>query len=353
MEIGGRTLKCFTEVDEISRSLSSAFDYEFNGESSFELPLISIPDDYSIGLIVGPSGSGKSSLLAEIGEIKNPYWDDRKSVCSHFHNEIEAKEKLGAAGLNSIPAMVLPFSKLSNGQQFRANIARLLNSNAVIDEFTSVVDRQVAKSCSWAVQRYIREKNIKNVVFASCHYDIIEWLNPDWVFDTETKSMSSRGLVRRPEIKIELFKVSCEVWSLFSNHHYLSADINKSSRCWVAMWAGKPIGFASVIAFPSGTVKNAWRGHRTVVLPDYQGMGIGVRISDAVGAIITSEGGRFFSKTANYRMGEYRNRSLLWKPTSKNGMARKDYSSNRKTKESNYKHKHINRVCYSHEYINK
>jgi len=351
MRIGGKTLTCSTKIDDIAKSLSSAFDYEFHGEASFDVPAVEIPDSYAIGLIVGPSGSGKSSLLSEIGNIEMPQWDDSKSVCSHFADDVDAKEKLGAAGLNSIPAMLLPYSRLSNGQKFRANIARLLNSNVVIDEFTSVVDRQVAKSCSWAVQRYIRGMGLRNVVFASCHYDIIEWLNPDWVFDTETKVMSNRGLVRRPEIRIELFKVDCKAWGLFSSHHYLSADINKSARCWVAVWDGRPIGFASVIAFPNGNIKNAWRGHRTVVLPDYQGLGIGVRISDAVGEIITNEGGRYFSKTANFRMGEYRNNSPVWRATSKNGMARKDYAANRKTKESNYKHKHIARCCYSHEYI--
>jgi GNAT superfamily N-acetyltransferase len=106
-----------------------------------------------------------------------------------------------------------------------------------------------------------------------------------------------------------------------------------------------------VIAFPSGTIKRAFRGHRTVILPDYQGLGIGVRISDAAGEIIRREGGRYFSKTSNYRMGEYRNKSDKWRPTSKNMKARPDYKSDKKTKESKYKHKHIERVCFSHEYI--
>jgi GNAT superfamily N-acetyltransferase len=106
-----------------------------------------------------------------------------------------------------------------------------------------------------------------------------------------------------------------------------------------------------VIAFPSGNFKNAWRGHRTVVLPDFQGLGLGVRISDAVGEIVLSWGGRYFSKTSSYRMGEYRSRSKLWRPTSKNGKSRQDYGSGRITKESKHKHKHINRICYCHEYL--
>ena len=51
-----------------------------------------------------------------------------------------------------------------------------------MDEFTSVVNRDVAKSMSHALQRYIRQKDLK-IVIASCHFDIIEWLNPDYVFN--------------------------------------------------------------------------------------------------------------------------------------------------------------------------
>ena len=57
-------------------------------------------------------------------------------------------------------------------------------------EFTSVVDRSVAKSCSMAVRRYVDQNSLKNLVFASCHRDIIEWLQPDWVFDTDTGELS-------------------------------------------------------------------------------------------------------------------------------------------------------------------
>jgi GNAT superfamily N-acetyltransferase len=112
------------------------------------------------------------------------------------------------------------------------------------------------------------------------------------------------------------------------------------------------IGFSSALAFPNGNFKNAWREHRTVVLPDYQGMGVGVRISDAVAEIFVSDGCRYFSKTVHPRMGEYRNNSVLWAATSKNMKARADYLTTKtKTKEDGHKHRHAGRVAYSHEYI--
>jgi GNAT superfamily N-acetyltransferase len=98
-------------------------------------------------------------------------------------------------------------------------------------------------------------------------------------------------------------------------------------------------------------IKNAWRESRTVVLPDFQGLGIGVRVSDAVGEIFKSQGLRYFSKTAHPRMGSYRDQSPLWKPTTKNHMSRKDYIPERDTKEKNYRMLHAHRWCYSHEYV--
>ena len=338
------------EVDGITASLSNAFDYEFSGQSETIIEYPDIPKE-GIGLIVGPSGSGKSTILSTLGDLNLPEWSSGKSVCSHFKSKSDAYERLGAIGLNSVPSWVREYSTLSNGEKFRADLARNLNDGALIDEFTSVVDRQVAKSCCYAAQRYIRLQNWERVIFASCHYDIIEWLIPDWVLDMKTGLLSRRGSERRPKIVMEILPCTTGAWSIFRNHHYLSGNINKSSKCWVAEWNGQPVGFASAIAYPSGSVKNAWREHRTVVLPDFQGLGLGVRISDAIGEIFISEGKRYFSKTSNYRMGEYRERSSKWRPTSKNKKARPDYDNNRLTKESKNKHKHINRICYSHEYM--
>lgn len=302
-------------------------------------------------MIVGASGSGKSTILKSIGTEEIIEWDPRKAICSHFESAEDARNKLGAVGLNSVPVWMKPAQVLSTGERFRADTARRLKSYAVIDEFTSVVDRDVAKSCAFAVQRYIRTSGIHSVTFATCHYDIEEWIQPDWVFDTSNGQLKFRGLERRPEIEIRLLPCTSKAWSLFCDHHYLSADINKASRCWIAAWGESIVGFASAIAFPSGSIKNAWRGHRTVVLPEFQGLGIGVRISDAIGEILTSNGHRYFSKTSSYRMGGYRNNSKKWRPTSKNEKARVDYKRGRETKESGHKMRHANRICYSHEFI--
>ena len=336
----------------ILEQVSNATDHPLSGVVETEVPDFELPSDFGVGLIVGPSGSGKSTIINSHCEVAEPpEWDSHISVADHFGSYENARDRLGAVGLNSIPAWMRPYHTLSNGEQYRADLARVIGDGVAVDEFTSVVDRNVAKSCSVALSKWSRRNNVRGLVLATCHYDVAEWLQPDWVFDCSVGDFTDRRLLRRPEIRIELRPAKPEAWSFFSRHHYLSGDINKSARCWIALWDGLLVGFASAIAYPSGTVKNAWREHRTVVLPEFQGMGIGARISDAVGEIFISQGCRYFSKSANPNFGDYRNGSSRWKPTSKNMKARHDYKAGRKTKEDGHKMAHANRVCFSHEYV--
>lgn len=340
-------MKVTITPDVITQKISENFDYEFDGTSTFEPPKLVLPnEDFQIGLIVGPSGSGKSTLLKMFGHEDFPLWEHDKAIASHFGSAEEAQKKLAAVGFNSIPAWFRPYHVLSTGEQYRADLARRLENYAVVDEFTSVVDRPVAKSAANAVSRYICNEGLHNIVFASCHYDIAEWLNPDWIFDTATGRLLPRGCLHRPNIELELVPCGIEAWSMFSPHHYLTDNINKSAKFWLCLWGTTVVGFGSAIAFPSGTVKNAFRGHRTVVLPDYQGLGIGVRISDAIAEMYVSQGCRYFSKTVHPRMGEYRNNSPRWKPTSKNMKRRRDKG---RLHLGNWKPRDI--VSYSHEYI--
>lgn len=347
-----RQLTVRVSCDQITEDLAAMTDYEFNGQSQFTPPVMGVvPKGFSLGLIVGPSGSGKTTLLKNFGAERKPGWDRDRAIASHFNTAEEAHEKFNAVGLNTVPTWLRPFHVLSTGEKFRANLARSLGDNRVIDEFTSVVDRNVAASCSNALSRYAKNNKVKGLVLATCHYDVAEWLQPDWVFDTAAGEFTGRGSRCRPTIELDITPCRKETWSLFREHHYLSSDLNKSSRCWVISWEGEIVGFSSALAFPNGNFKNAWREHRTVVLPDYQGMGFGVRISDTIGEIFIAQGSRYFSKTAHPRFGGYRNATKTWRGTSKNGKARKDYREDFRTKEDAHKMRHAGRVCYSHEYI--
>lgn len=344
-------LSSVVEMDESVTSACMSFDYAFRGASSFTLPEFDAPmrdGSWGLGVIVGPSGSGKSSLISRhYGHTPPVEWNPKKAIVSQV-----SPEKLAAVGLSSVPVWCKPFHVLSTGEAFRANMAAGIGNNTSFDEFTSTVDRTVAKSCSYALSRFIRQQGVTGVVLCSCHYDIVEWLNPDWIFDTSTGRLALKGCLRRREpVEIRVHPCGPQSWGMFRDHHYLTGDMNKSAHCFLAMWNDTPVGFASALAFPNGNFNNGWRGHRTVVIPDFQGLGIGVRLSDFVARHYVSQGKRYFSKTSHPRMGEYRERSPLWVATSKNRKARPDYKAGRSTKEDNYKMRHTSRVCYSHEYV--
>jgi len=174
--------------DEFIQASEVAFDCIFDGTSKFypwKFPS-KIPSKFKLGVIVGSSGSGKSTMLKNFGKEETPTWELDKSIISHFDSPEEGIKRLGSVGFNSIPSWYKPYHVLSNGEKFRADLARKIKSNAVIDEYTSVVDRTVAKAASVALARYVKNNDIENVVLSTCHYDIIDWLEPDWVLNMDT-----------------------------------------------------------------------------------------------------------------------------------------------------------------------
>lgn len=183
------------EQDEFTAKVAQAFDLDFDGTIETEIPDFKFPpyNSYNIGLIVGASGSGKSTILSkglwhdvEQSPSDFDYWNPNKAIVSHFDTPDEAIEKLHACGLASVPTLCKPYHVLSNGEKYRARFARLLEHDLVMDEFTSEVNRETAKSLCVSASKYIRKKDLKNIVLASCHKDIIPWLQPDWVFDCDT-----------------------------------------------------------------------------------------------------------------------------------------------------------------------
>jgi energy-coupling factor transporter ATP-binding protein EcfA2 len=320
-------------------------------DESFPIP--SLPE---MGLIFlyGPSGSGKSTILTESFDATTIQFGE-DPIWMEFSTPERAEELLTACGLRSIPTWKRPYSQLSNGEQHRAYCAKAIDMGCeYIDEFTSVVDRDTAKSLAFAISKFFKKSGMKRLVIASCHSDILDWITPDHAYDTGSKSWVPRECLRqtRPDITIKLEPCNGKsVWEVFRKHHYLSHSFNNSSNAWVVLYNGKPIAFTAIIAFPSGSLKKAWRGHRTVVIPEFQGLGIGNAVSNAIGDYLISNGYRYFSKTAHPAMGEHREKSSLWKPTSKNKKKRLDYKGTVRQKDSKDKMRHKNRLCYSHEYI--
>lgn len=186
-------LKSNVSVDNYTEYVCDKYDLQTREEIITEVPLLDTSElsdfKWNIGVLCGNSGSGKSTLLSTLGEPKNPIYDYSKSIISQFPHmsEHDVCELLSSVGLSSVPVWLHKPNELSNGERARLDLCWILanakeNEIILYDEFSSVINRAVAKSMSYALQRYVREKNLK-IILASCHFDIIEWLNPDWVFN--------------------------------------------------------------------------------------------------------------------------------------------------------------------------
>lgn len=254
--------------------------------------------DWSIGLIVGPSGCGKTTIARslwpdEIGAALD--WGG-ETLIDCFSSGVEATaQALNAVGLNTIPAWLRPFHVLSNGEKFRAEMARRIIEQEgliVVDEFTSVVDRQVAQVASHAIQKYIRRSG-KQLIAVSCHDDIIDWLQPDWIFRPDERSFAWRSVQPRPQVNIEVARLPFAAWGLFAPYHYMTAELNKAARCYGAWVNGNLAAFVGVRHRPHPKTKNIKGVSRVVTLPDYQGLGVAFVLIETVASAYKAMGYRF------------------------------------------------------------
>jgi ABC-type dipeptide/oligopeptide/nickel transport system ATPase subunit/GNAT superfamily N-acetyltransferase len=339
------------------------FDVEPPAVSTVEWHVdLDLPDDWNIGVIVGASGSGKTTVARELfgnyfaGDFG---WSTTHSIIDAFPLTLPVKrvtDLLSSVGFSSPPAWMRPFQCLSNGQQFRVNLARILaealvdGQIKVVDEYSSVVDRTAAKIGSAAVARTIRKHKLQFIA-VTCHYDVLDWLQPDWVYDVAAEIMlenresqieknggahidpassilnaqssvpSREGLQRyhRPKIELEIIRSDRSAWPRFKPHHYLSAQLHPAAACFVGLVQDQPAAFTAVLPFPHPT-HSGYREHRTVCLPDYQGVGIGNAMSEFVAAVYKATGKPYTSTTSRPAMIYHRAKSPLWRMTRKPGL---------------------------------
>lgn len=267
----------------------SLYNVDDNRGATFELD-VDLPiesEGWKIGLVVGPSGSGKTSIgqaLAEQGfQMWNPKWPKDKPIIEAITPKGDydaAAGALSAVGLGDVPAWLRPHSVLSMGEQFRANLGRLVAEKpdrVVVDEFTSVVDRQIAKVGSMAFAKSWRRGG-GQVVVLSCHRDIVEWLAPDWVFDTDDGSLRTECLWQRPDISVEVVQVGWKYWPHFSDHHYLTAGPMPFGTGFVGFVGQEPVVHIGMSGKTSGKGRREARACRMVVMPEWQGAGVGMKV---------------------------------------------------------------------------
>lgn len=162
-------------------------------------------DNWQVGVIVGRSGSGKTSIAKKLfadSYIKS-FTYTHNCILDDFPEELETGEvtkTLCSVGFASPPDWLKSYNCLSQGEKMRVDIARALCLNKsliVFDEFTSVVDREIAKVSAFAISKAVRRSK-KKFIAVTCHYDVVDWLQPDWVFCTDTMEFSRKKGSGRP-----------------------------------------------------------------------------------------------------------------------------------------------------------
>ena len=365
----------------------------------FAVELPSLEEPWDVGLIVGPSGSGKSTIAGQFyrSELyRGAEWPADNAVVDCF-GELPVRqvvELFTAVGFSSPPSWVKPYQVLSCGEKFRCDLARALGRAqsavgsgqwavkathdqtgsicranglepsreegalllptadrplptplVVFDEFTSVVDRNVARACSAAIAKGIRRGNIPcRFVAVTCHYDVAEWLEADWVLDMATGVLQRRRL-RRPSIQLEIHRCGLAPWKMFARHHYLSGGLAVGARCYLATWDGNPVTFCATL--PVITKKNHRRFTRIVTLPDYQGMGIGMRVVAAVASLHRAEGLRINVTSSHPALIRHCKRSPDWRTVN----VRKAGSNRRGTQRFPTYRSSAGRAVVSFEYV--
>jgi GNAT superfamily N-acetyltransferase len=232
----------------------------------------------------------------------------------------------------------------------------------VMDEYTSVVSRAIARVASAALSRAIRSKQIPvRFVAVTCHEDVISWLRPDWVLrmqpggaeeKSDPKSQISNlksqtsvpksqisnltsessdpscdsflgvvtwGRPERPKIDLDIRRVSRDPWPLFRRHHYLSGSLHPAAQCFAAYFENEPVAFCAALPFPHPR-RPGWREHRLVCLPDFQGIGIGTKLGETVARMYVSTGRPYFSTTSHLGIIRHRANSPLWRIVRPPGM---------------------------------
>jgi hypothetical protein len=357
------TLTCPIHDSFRVQQVAGMFDVPLN-DRALERITLDIPplgDTWRIGLIVGPSASGKTTLARHLfaDSYDHPAdWPRDRAVVDCFEplSIHQITRLFTAVGFSSPPSWIKPYRIVSTGERFRCDLARALAHNissvgnarslpavaggvpqapndvatltrsterhrgrsllpndpmVVFDEFTSVVDRTSAKLASAALARALRTGAIPGqFVAVTCHNDIARWLTPDWIIDMGTKTFTRRRL-QPPPIKLSLHRCNRALWPMFARHHYLEGSLAPTARCFAALWNDAPVAFCATL--PLIGRHNHWRITRLVVLPDFQGVGIGLRVAESVAELHLAEGRRVNITASHPAVLAHCRRSPRWR----------------------------------------
>lgn len=292
------TFRCIKAAQSVDLDIKKKLTHHLKIKADIDSP-------FNVGLIVGASGSGKTTLTKQIfgQDCFDEILDLERPVIEQFPKEWtyeDCAKALTGAGLSSVVCWIRPAKTLSNGQKARAEIALQLSQDKefiLIDEFTSVVDRTIAKIMAHTVQKIARRQKRK-IVLCSCHYDVIEWLNPCWIIDCNKQVFTCRRLLwqeykREEKLKFEIKKCDRTAWKYFSKYHYLSENLAGGYTFHYGLFQGKEqigyINFAEYVPWKDKKKKRILHANRIVIHPDYIGLGLGIKLTNELAAILSQE----------------------------------------------------------------
>ncbi|MGB2984577.1 MAG: hypothetical protein WBE26_01730 [Phycisphaerae bacterium] len=199
-------------------------------------------------LLMGPSGSGKTSALAQIERqfaggcvVQRVSFPPEAAIIDRvapWASLSEALSILTGCGLGEAHLWVRPFGALSEGERFRARLARAIAVHSrsgaaaplLCDEFCSTLHRRAAKAISYSLRRIVARRKL-SVVVASSNEDIIPDLQPHTIAwlkgggrcDVEERQVRpARPISLRRRLKIE--RGSKRDYEAFASMHYRATD---------------------------------------------------------------------------------------------------------------------------------
>lgn len=316
------SFRCVKAANSLDIDMAKKSVHHFKVAADIQAP-------FNIGVVVGASGSGKTTLAKHIWgeEVFKEILDLSRPVIDQFSDEYtydECAAMLAGVGLTSVPCWIRPAYTLSNGQRARAECALQMAQKdremIVIDEWTSVVDRTVAKVMSHCVAKHAR-KTGKKIVLLSCHYDVLDWLNPDWVIDCNKQNYIDRRLLcrqfkRSEQLTFDVREVGRETWKYFSKYHYLSDVLPGGVIRTYGLFHGEnQIGFQCFANYTPRRPGQKMKMHsnRTVIHPDYAGLGMGIMLINKTSTHMVSQGFDVWAKFSSTPVYIAMARQPCWK----------------------------------------